>query len=264
MKQISIKETQAILLEMAKVVHEIASQHGIPLFMVGGTMLGAIRHKGFIPWDDDMDFGVFYQDYPRLISILNNELPNRMRCLTYDKSETYLLPWIKIEDTATKVIDKALNVGEDKMPVLTIDIFPFVSCQKEYSLHTIQKIQQWIKIKRMVYAKANGTGSMAKNLLKRGMATMFPISQKSICNRIMKLTDTIAPGDFYAMTVDPCYSINFFPRNWFEPLVKYDFGNASFYGITPYDNYLKILYNNYMELPPEEKRRTHMLDTYLK
>ena len=113
MQQISTKETQAILLEMAKVLHEIANQHGIPLFMVGGTMLGAIRHKDFIPWDDDMDFGVFYQDYPRLISILNKELPDGMRCLTYDISETYQLPWIKIENTTTKVIDKALNVGEE-------------------------------------------------------------------------------------------------------------------------------------------------------
>ena len=96
------------------------------------------------------------------------------------------------------------------------------------------------------------------------MATMFPISQKGICNRIMKLTDTMIPGDFYAMTVDPCYSINFFPRNWFEPLAKYDFGSGQFYGITQYDSYLKMLYNNYMELPPEEKRRTHLLDVYLK
>lgn len=264
MKQLSIKEVQAILLEMAKVVHEIASQHGIPIFMVGGTMLGAIRHKGFIPWDDDMDFGVFYQDYPRLISILKNELPDGMRCLTYDQSETFQVPWIKIEDTSTIVIDKALNVGEYKMPGLTIDIFPFVSCQKDNSLHTIQKIRQWIKIKRAVYSKASDNSKIAKNLLKMGMATIFPISPKGICNRIMKLTDTIEPGDYYAMTADPCYSILFFPRNWFEPLSKYDFGSANFYGVTQYDSYLKMLYNNYMELPPEEKRRTHLLETYLK
>ena len=84
MKQISLKESQSILLEMAKVVRDIASQHGIPLFMVGGTMLGAIRHKGFIPWDDDMDFGVTYDHYFELINLLKAELPERYRCLYYE------------------------------------------------------------------------------------------------------------------------------------------------------------------------------------
>ena len=166
MEKLGINAVQQRLFAIATTVDTICKKHGIPIYMILGTLLGAVRHKGFIPWDDDMDFAVPYQYYPELISILNKELPDGMRCLTYDKSESYQIPWIKIEDTTTKVMDKALNVGEDKMPGLNIDIFPLVSCQKENSLHTIRKIQRWIRIKRMVYAKANCKGGMAKKILK--------------------------------------------------------------------------------------------------
>lgn len=257
MKKLEITTIQQRLFAIATTVDAICQKHDIPIYMVLGTLLGAVRHKGFIPWDDDMDFAVPYQYYQELISILNKELPDGMRCLTYDKSKSYQIPWIKIEDTTTKAMDKALNVGEDKMPGLNIDIFPLVSCQKENSLPTIRKIQRWIRIKRMVYAKANGTGITAKKYLKRGMAAMFPLSQKDICNRIMKLTDTIVPGDFYVIPMEPNYNIHYFPRNWFEPLTRYDFGNGSFYGVTQYDSYLKKIYNNYMELPPLDHRRIH-------
>lgn len=264
MEKLEINAVQQRLFAMATAVDTICQKHGIPIYMILGTLLGAVRHKGFIPWDDDMDFAVPYRYYPELISLLNQELPDGMRCLTYDNSETHQIPWIKIEDTATKVMDKALNVGEDRMPGLTIDIFPLVSCQKENSLHTIRKIQRWVEIKRMVFSKTNGDGSRAKNLLKRGMAAMFPVSPKRICDRIMMLTDAIAPGDFYVIPMEPNYRIHYFPRNWFEPLTRYDFGEGSFYGVTQYDSYLKMIYNNYMELPPENKRRTHLLDTYLR
>lgn len=264
MEKLEINAVQQRLFALATTVNDICQKHGIPIYMILGTLLGAVRHKGFIPWDDDMDFAVPYQYYPELISILNEELPNGMRCLTYDKSETHQVPWIKIEDTATIVMDKALNVEEDKMPGLNIDIFPLVSCQKEKSLNTIRKIQRWIKIKSVVYSKAYGTYSMVKNLMKMGMAAVFPISLRGICNRIMKLTDTIASGDFYVIPMEPNYSIHYFPRNWFEPLTRYNFGDGSFYGITQYDSYLKMIYNNYMELPPEGKRRTHLFETYLK
>ena len=82
------------MLYIATIVDELCEKHGIPLYMISGTMLGAVRHKGFIPWDDDMDFAVPYQYYPELISMLNKELPEGLRCLTYDKSEIYQIPWI--------------------------------------------------------------------------------------------------------------------------------------------------------------------------
>lgn len=262
MEKLDINAVHQRLFNIATIVDEICKKHDIPCCMVHGTMLGAVRHKGFIPWDDDMDFAVPFQYYPELISVLNKELPEELRCLTYDKSETHQIPWVKIEDTATVVIDKALNVNKDRMPGLTVDIFPLVSCGKEDSLHTIRKIQRWIRIKRIVYA--NRGGSKVKKQLRGFLAAVFPISPKGICDRIMKLTDTITPGDFYVIPMEPNYSIQYFPLDWFEPLKRYDFEDGSFFGVTQYDSYLKMLYDDYMKLPPENKRRTHKIDIFSK
>lgn len=266
MEKLDLTAVQQRLFNMATTVDTICQKHHIPFYMVYGTMLGAVRHKGFIPWDDDMDFAVPYRYYPELISVLNKELPDGMRCMTYDMSDSYLIPWIKIEDTTTVVMDKGLNIKEDKMPGLTIDIFPLVSCQKENSRHTIHKIQRWIRIMRMVYSKAGRSFHWAKKLLKWGMAALFPVSPKGICDRIMKLTDTLVPGDHYVVPMDPDFYdwIPYIPCSWFEPLTRYDFGDGRFYGVAQNDSYLKMIYGDYMELPPEDKRRTHLLDTYLK
>ena len=155
-----------------------------------------------------------------------------------------------------------MNVAIDKQLGLTVDIFPLVSCGKEDSLHTVRKIQRWIRIKRKVYA--NGGGSMVKKLLKSFMSAVFPISPKGVCDKIMKLTDTITPGDYYVIPMDPNYSNRYFPKDWFEPFTRYDFGDGNFYGVTQYDSYLKMIYNDYMKLPPENKRRTHIIDTFIK
>ena len=256
MKQLDINAVQHRLLSIATVVDELCAKHGIPFYMIAGTMLGAVRHKGFIPWDDDMDFAVPYQHYTELISVLNKELPPNLRCLTYDKSETYIIPWVKVEDVETKVIDNSLYVEEDKMPGLTIDIFPLVSCNKGKSHNTIRKIQCWIKTLRFVYSKSIEKNS-AKNIVKRSIKLIYPVSPKGINDKIMHLTDSLVPGEYYVIPMDPNYSNRYFPIHWFEPLVRYKFEDKMLYGATKYDNYLKEVYGNYMELPPIEKRRIH-------
>lgn len=263
MKQLDIKAVQQRLLNMAIIVDELCTKHSIPLYMISGTMLGAIRHKGFIPWDDDMDFAVPYQHYAELISVLNKELPPNLRCLTYDKSETYIIPWIKVEDVNTKVIDKCLDLPMDRMPGLTIDIFPLVSCQKDNCDDVVRKIQRWIKIKRYVYAKSRKDNSRLTNIVKSVMSAFFPISPTSICNRIMKLTDSIPTGNHYVIPMDPNYSNQYFTCQWFEPLTKYKFENHIFYGAADFDNYLRCLYNNYMDLPPLENRRIHSDNVFI-
>lgn len=264
MKQLGIEQVHQRLLNIASIVDEICERHNIPLFMISGTMLGAIRHKGFIPWDDDMDFAVRYDDYDKMILILREELPKDYCCLTYDQSKTYQIPWVKIEDKKTLFIDNSLYLENDKMPGLTIDIFPLVSCEKELSGKVINRIQRWIRIKRFVYGRKDKTGIKTQDLIKKIAKAIFPVSSKSITRIIMQLTDTIQPGDNYIIPMDPNYSNKYFQQNWFSPLTKYRFENQSFYGPREYNHYLTLLYKDYMKLPPEEKRRVHGNDVYLK
>ena len=75
MKKMTLDEIHLTLLDIAKEFDRICVKHNIPYYMIGGTMLGAVRHKGFIPWDDDMDFGVPVEYYEELQRILDKELP---------------------------------------------------------------------------------------------------------------------------------------------------------------------------------------------
>lgn len=130
MTRIDIEEVHRRILNIARIFDNICSEHGIQYYMLGGTMLGAIRHKGFIPWDDDMDFGVPFEHYNKLISILEEKLPQGMRCCTFENSKAVVYPFIKIEDTETCIDDPRVNLPIEEKLGINIDIFPLVACEK--------------------------------------------------------------------------------------------------------------------------------------
>lgn len=264
MKKLSLHQVQQRLLDIAVSVDTICHKYDIPFFMTVGTMLGAIRHKGFIPWDDDMDFTVPFQDYERLIKALKSDLPENLRCITFDNSNSYKLPWIKIEDCDTIAFDNSLNIPNECFPGITIDIFPLVSCQKGKCFILVKKIQLLLTIKRVAYDRSSPNNNIWKSAAKWFVRKITPFPPEIICQKIFHLMNSFKSGEYYINPVDPVYLNRFFPKNWFYPLKKYSFENKEFYGIRDYDSYLTLIYNNYMQLPPEEKRRIHCDNIFLR
>lgn len=262
MKQISLKESQSILLELAKVVRDIAERHGIPFFMVGGTMLGAIRHKGFIPWDDDMDFGVTYDHYFELINTLKAELPKRYRCLYYEDNSPVTSFFFKVEDTSTVVDDPRINLPLGNKLGLSIDIFPIVSCTEKQGGEMTEKVHKILIRGRMRVIMQNA--SWRKKLTKRVLAFFMGGSNLKEKRKVKEILDATPAGDRYCNVASPQFWRIIWPKSTFDELEEYPFENTSFLGPKDYDTYLSRCYKNYMELPPEDKRRTHLLDTYLR
>ena len=262
MKQISLKETQSILLELAKVVRDIASQHEIPFFMVGGTMLGAIRHKGFIPWDDDMDFGVTYDHYFELINTLKAELPKRYRCLYYEDNSPVTSFFFKVEDTSTIVDNPNYNLPLAKKTGLSIDIFPIVSCTEEQGTEMTKRIQKILNKGQMRVIPQNA--SWKKKMAKKIVMFFEGGNNLKEKRKVKSLLDSLSAGDKYCNVSSPQFWRIIWPKSTFDELEEFPFENTTFLGPKDYDAYLSRCYKNYMELPPEDKRRTHLLDTYLK
>ena len=121
MNRISIEVVHQHVLGIAKEFDQICSENHIPYYMIGGTMLGAIRHRGFIPWDDDMDFGVPIEYYVLLEGVLSKELPYPYRCCTYKNHPGVLHNFMKIEDQSTCIDDKAMNLPVEQKLGLNID-----------------------------------------------------------------------------------------------------------------------------------------------
>lgn len=262
MQQISLKESQSVLLDLAKTVRDIANRHEIPFFMVGGTMLGSIRHKGFIPWDDDMDFGVTYNHYFELIKILKAELPQKYRCLYYEDDSLVRSFFFKVEDTSTVVDDPCINLPLENKLGLSIDVFPIISCTENDGVEMTEKIQKILKKGKLRVVPQNAPWN--KKLAKKILIFFAGGNNLKEKRRVKAILDSVPAGDKYCNVSSPQFWRIIWPKATFDELILFPFEDTCFLGPQDYDAYLSRCYKNYMELPPENKRRTHLLNSFLR
>ena len=118
-----MKRIWAVLLDMYLSFAEVCEKHGLKYFVVGGTLLGAIRHKGFIPWDDDFDVGMLRDDYEEFIKIAAKEINSPLFFQTPYTDPGYFVSWVKIRNSTTTGISKITNHRRFNQG-LYLDIFP--------------------------------------------------------------------------------------------------------------------------------------------
>ena len=254
MKELTISEIHEVLLNMAKEFDNVCQKHEIPYYMLGGTMLGAIRHKGFIPWDDDMDFGVPREYYKKLYDILNKELPKQYKCCSFENSSYVFYPYYKIEDRTTRLDSAQLGGSiEDKIGV-NIDIFPLDACQKgEDAIKSVIRLND---IYGRIYTQS-ASKSIKKNLIKKIIRLIIPISQKKMYSIIENKIKRIPSGGYWANLFGHWEEKEIVPKGWYGERKYYTFESIKLCGIENYESYLTQLYGDYMKFPPEKNRIPH-------
>ena len=118
-----LRRQQLVMLEIVKELDRICRKHGIPYFLYGGTLLGAIRHNGFIPWDDDLDVALFRKDYKKLMKVLPDELPEDIALQTNDTDKNYFYFIGKLRDRHS-FLDEGNYDRVFKERGIFIDLFP--------------------------------------------------------------------------------------------------------------------------------------------
>ncbi len=256
-----IKDLHGILLEIAKTFHRICVENNIPYTMLGGTMLGAVRHKGFIPWDDDMDFGVPRESFERLKCILSEKLPEKYGVLTMDNSPALLTDILKIHDKRTIIHELYKEYLTNDFGI-NIDVFPL---DKVRGLNRLKakKIDFLISIEYYRFLSIKSRPFLKRILALTIKGFLFFLNRKTIINYINR----------HMIEKDGSFLANHYGAWGIKETVKsdcifpnqlYDFENVKFYGVAQPDKYLTALYGDYMTLPPEDKRHIHIKGMYKK
>ena len=252
-----IKELHMILLEISKSFHQICEQNNIPYYMLGGTMLGAVRHKGFIPWDDDMDFGVPRSYFVKLKPILQDLLPDYYCLKDWHDDSSLWGEILKIEDTRTVIYD-----NEDKITIhgLFIDIFPldFPTTDKMNSFSKNWWIKTFLSLDLIRRRKDN---SMKTQIVK-GISSLFG---NTIFRYFLRyIASRMSHGNYVANFSGAYGKKEIMPITIFGSPKLYQFEDIQLYGVEQAHEYLTHVYDDYMILPSEDQRRIHITKAFLK
>lgn len=251
MRQLSRYEIRQIQMNVLQEFHDFCIKNDIKYSLCAGTLLGAIRHKGYIPWDDDIDVMVPRRDYQRLLKLYNSD---NYTLYHYSKQKSFMLSYAKLCDNSTLLEEGCVfesDYGVD------IDIFPL-----DFFPDTIEESEQWVnRLKRLKYIRNRKNVKVSKNrsLFKNVQVILFRILTSPIPMRwLVKKVDTIAQLYSYKTEGFVGNMTNGYGMKERNPmskqLIDIEFEGRSFKAIANYDVYLKGLFNDYMTLPPLDKR----------
>lgn len=272
MKTIDIEQMKKIELDILDYIDGVCKKNGIKYSLAGGTLLGAIRHKGFIPWDDDIDIILIRPEYERLIKIIKEESVYK---LITPETKDYWQPFAKLIDPHTRM--ELNDKYETNIPELGVyvDIFVVDGCPNDRSEQiAFQKElrKELNDIRLSFFSCYNASGLRWKRIVKRILLfpkfvylrlTGTPEKRKSVLLNNMKKYD-IDKCEYAAFLLS-VYDNEIFPKEYYTDTIDVQFENRVFQGFKHYDEYLKALYYDYMTFPPEEKRKSaHHYTAYYK
>ncbi len=254
-------------LEALKALSAFCEEHGLTFFAIGGTLLGAVRHKGFIPWDDDIDVGMPRPDYDRLIS-LAKDFPKPFVLEEYRHSKGFQSYFAKLRNETVELTETVTDAKDVRRGYM-IDIMPIDGTPNN------KLFRRWYYVKvlflRFLCGAANvHTGILTsrpkweQNVLKvcrviklykfltveKVYKAMDRLFHKQSCEKAKNIgtitgaykTREIVPTEYFGLKEEPVYL---------------EFEDTRIRAPKQYDIYLTHMYGNYMELPPEEKRKAH-------
>lgn len=254
-----LRKVQMVQLEIAKEIRRVCEENDIRYFLADGSFLGAVRHGGFIPWDDDLDIGMLRSDYEKFCRIAPEKLKPEYCLQTWYTEKNYGLPFGKVLKRNTVYLEnkKSRRLQENGFYV---DIFPydyvpedpFEQKQLASRLLSVYRVklmksgyQPWMENDRIIWKKRIG-------YLYYQLKSLFARQQE-----LAREYDTLAVAVLSSNMVCEQSALqrpDYYERSCIEQLADYTFEGEVFKGPKDYHKYLTALYGDYMQLPPEDQR----------
>ena len=254
----TLNKLHQVQLEILNEFVKICKENKLNYFLVGGTLLGAVRHSGFIPWDDDVDVGMPRSDYNKFIKIAKKKLNKKYFLDCFETNKDFYLPFAKIKKNGTVFQeDFSDNIKGNKG--IFIDIFPFENVRANNYFYKIRFALSLTIIDAIFHKKRM---RKLKNMTCAPISVILSIFPKKILVKIFHFIVTMVHDDNskYISVIGTGYGYRreLMPRENVLPTKIVTFEKAQYNGMANNDYYLSKVYGNYMELPPVEKRRNHM------
>ena len=258
MEKAILRRVQMEQLDILREIHRVCAENDIPYFLDSGTLIGAIRHKGFIPWDDDIDIGMLREDYDRFSEIAPEALGEDFYWQTWKRDPGYALPFGKVRKRNTVCIEeKSGNVSECGFYV---DVFPYDNAPSDGAAQ--QKLfGKCLFLQRCLLMKhgykpwmSNGKVRIKARIGYIPYQTVSAFcSHDKMVEKFERYVYEIPKSDAVYENVGSHYS-HIYRREWLSEVKEGLFEGEMFYIPVNTHERLREEYGDYMQLPPEDKR----------
>ena len=252
MRAINSDELRSIQLDLLEKTAAFCEKNGLRYFLCGGTLIGAIRHKGFIPWDDDIDIAMPRPDYDQFVKAFNHP-DNYYQVANLETNPDYAYAFAKVYDNRT--IMNQLHYPGDSFGV-NIDVFPADGVKETAQIHKIMILRKFLNTKKANYYHRTLSKKIINTL---GKILLLPFSAHTIATWMDKVARKYSFGSLpmAGVIANPVGLGEMVDKSVFDSDVYREFEGRKFRVPVGYDTWLRSIYGDYMQLPPEEYRVTH-------
>ena len=246
----SLRRHQQKMLEMLRFIDDLCRKNGIPYFLSGGTFLGAVRHKGFIPWDDDLDIALLKKDHKKLHRLLK-QLPDSCgyALQANDTDANYVAPYEKLRCLHSVIKEENSNDRYYKYNGIYIDLFFLEPASKP--CHRIAYYMQ-----RLLLACARRTDCRKSHVQHILLRLCYQFIHRIAYPILVSISRLLKPGSV-SYPLGSFFNTQF-KKEWIFPLQEMEFEGYSFFAPRDSDAMLKAQYGNYWEYPPADKIERHI------